>query len=208
MSVSFRMKKNLFSQLYNFCQTLDIPVTRGELIPKAVEIAGAQKIRAIWVDLTSDKIRGRFVRANNHDSQWYKFMKAENVIALSSSLKADGKGNGNKCWERFIFVKEAMHLFDDADESTATPESYEALLQDLENGAYYTSKQSQSDAMAVWMALGCLCPEKNRQDFIEKRKSGFIDNFGIATQLKIPEKHIDKLLSENFSKIIGELTQQ
>lgn len=195
------MNKNNYKQLYEYCQALPTPISRADIKNKAVEIANIGNVRVVWVKFDHKEARGLFVQVRpDVPSEFLAKAGAPNVILLDDGLKA------NKCWQRFIVVKEVMHLFDEDDEKTAEANSIQELLTGLEASDYRSgNKQLESDARAVWMALACLCPEAKRQEFKQKKLEGLIDDYAIASQLRIPQAHIRKLLSDSFDTFLREV---
>ncbi|MBF0246702.1 MAG: hypothetical protein HQL36_01300 [Alphaproteobacteria bacterium] len=115
----------------------------------------------------------------------------------------------NRCWDRFVFVKELMHIFDDPMQSTNSGDSFDRLLTDL-TGANSPewSPQMISEVDCFWMALGALCPERERLKFQKQLEDGQIDDYGIALQLKIPQQYVHNLFRPNFPSIINKLVQE
>jgi hypothetical protein len=91
------------------------------------------------------------------------------------------------------------------DDSTDSKDKFEKLLNDLVSPSIEPAPQRDSDRIAVWMALACLCPEKDRLDFQVLREKGQLDDYGIALRLKIPELYVPFLFSPAYKKLIDEL---
>jgi hypothetical protein len=187
------MKKNLFRELHEFCQTLTPKVPRNSIIDTAKKLTGVEKLRVMKTSLDTSVTRGYFLSAKNVDHPWVK-MHGCDVIVLARGL--------NPCWERFVNVKEAMHLFDEEFENTSSSENFEQLLNNLLAPAVERSPQVTSDIMAIWMALACLCPEKSRQEFQQQLSNEKTDNYQIALKLRIPEQYVPLLFSPNYAPVL------
>lgn len=190
------MHKTEFKKLYDYCQTLTPKVSRKSIQDKIYEIFPSRKFRVIMSDLDVSVTRGYFLSAKNVEHPFVK-QNGRDVIVLAKGL--------NKCWERFVCTKEMMHMFDDDGDFTETPDQFENLLLDFESTTDKPSDQTISDIKGFWMAMACLCPEKNRQEFIDLKSKNHIDNFAIASQLKIPEQYVPKLFQTNYLHIIDSL---
>lgn len=189
-----------FKKLYDYCQTLSVPpkVSRNTIRTKAEELS-KKKIVVLKINLDTDVSRGFFLSASNLDSPLVKQAKGNNVVALARGM--------NPCWERFVQVKEMMHLFDSEDEKTGSAEVFLSLLTDLEVmlPEQKTSKQKNSEIACMWMALACLCPEVNRQQFVDAFAKNHLDHHGIALQLRIPRQLVPSLLHPNFQEVVNTL---
>ncbi|WP_258077678.1 hypothetical protein, partial [Xanthomonas hortorum] len=81
--------------------------------------------------------------------------------------------------------------------------SLEALVSDLALRVPGTSEAANSEALALWRALGVLCPEAQRQEFLRERNVGAITDIEIAQFLKIPESYVPHLFRPNFRRYVG-----
>lgn len=187
----------LFKELYDYCQTLEIKVSRRDVIEKIKALTDSQ-VRVVKTRLDTNIVRGFFLSANNTQHPFVRD-HGRNVIVLAHGM--------NECWDRFISVKEAMHLLDAEGECTNSAEKFEELINtwtypspSIEN----SSPERKSDISAMLKALTCLCPEKYRLDFLDQKSAGTIDDYKIALQLKIPQAYVPVLLSDNFNKSVQE----
>ncbi len=182
-----------FKDIHSYCQTLTPKISRKLIFPKVKEIAGVDTVRTIISGLDVTVTRGYFLSAQNIENPLVKKFGC-NLIVLARGQ--------NKCWERFVNTKEMMHLFDDNDEPTDSPEKFESLLTEWEAPSTNASMQTISDYKGLWMALACLCPEKNRLEFKALREKGHVDDLGIALQLKIPEQYVPQLFRPSYEEIM------
>lgn len=193
------MQKEKFKQLYDFCQTLTPYISRSEIQNKLLTIFPDSPFVVMFDHgMNPDSIKGYFVASNNNDHPFVK-NGLRNTIVLAKGL--------NQCWERFVTVKEMMHLFDDENELTDSADKFSDLLNDLEGSTPNEgwSAPMRAETRCVWMTLACLCPEKYRKSFETARLSNSMDDYEIAVQLKVPAQHVPKLFREDFPKIVGNL---
>lgn len=187
-----------FKELYNYCQTLKPKVSRTLVLEKALEITEVSKVKAVVTGMDSTVCRGMFISAQNLEHPLIQRLGCD-VILLARGQKY--------CWERFVYTKELMHVFDREDEPTNTPNKLETLLTDFEVPSANTAPSTPtiSDIKGFWMALACLCPESNRLEFQHLREKNHIDNYGVALQLRIPEQYVPMLFQDRYLKIIENL---
>jgi len=187
-----------YKELYKYCQELKPKVSTKAIKIKALEITKAADVKTVKDSLDSQKLRGYFLSASNKESSLVRSYGC-NVVVLARDM--------NECWDRFIFTKELMHLFDEQSEATSSHEQFKALLNEFEalDPSKENSPQFESDIHGFWMALACLCPEKSRQEFVDQFNKGHIDHYGIALKLKIPEQHVRQLFRPNYTDIIDSL---
>lgn len=185
-----------YKQLYTYCQTLPVHINRNLVRDRALELVGVERIAVRLVDIDERICRGKYLSGNNTDHPIVK-QHGGHVIVLARSL--------NRCWQRFVFTKELMHLFDGHLEATDSGDAFELLLADLSEGTPSGSPQLKSEYMAFWMALGALCPEAERLDLEAKLADGTIDEAAIAQRLRIPLFYVPRLFEPRYKKIIGGL---
>lgn len=185
-------------KLYDFCQTLSVPprIKRHLIADKITELTGLEA-RVFIVDLDTEVCRGLFLSGCNGDVPLVRMADGKSVIAIARGL--------NRCWDRFVQIKELMHLFDAEEEKTSSAEAFKHLLTEfaVRLPEFDTSKQMDSEVRALVMALACLCPEAKRLEFVEARRRGEIDNYQVAVQLRIPEFYVQTLLVPRFAEIVA-----
>jgi hypothetical protein len=188
-----------FRELYDYCQSLTPKVSRKSL-KKQVEAMFGEIPVCIKATMDTDTVRGIFLSCNdNTTSELVKQAGNKNIIVLARGL--------NPCWDRFVYTKELMHVFDTSSETVNSSDKLTALLNSFEipptiinNNAPY-----RSEIIAFWRALSCLCPETSRQEILASFNKGHIDHYGIALKLRIPEQYVPYLLDEHFLDIIAEI---
>jgi len=190
-----------FKELYQYCQTLDPRISTRDLQNKALEITGKTVLQTARMTLDVKRIRGFFISADNMSTSVARLFSRD-VIVLAKEM--------NTCWQRFVFTKELMHLFDSPEEKVAQASQLECLLSDFEvpKPASGRSEQFESEANGLWMALACLCPEKYRLEFKEQLKNKHTDYYEIALKLRIPEHQVPNLFRENFLDMINNILEK
>lgn len=185
-----------YKELYDFCQKFDPKIRSKLIVDKAKELTGKQFV-VIKDSLDVEVLRGYYIASENVGFQTLRDL-GKNLIVLA-------KGQ-NECYERFVYIKEVMHLFDSGEELTDTSEKFVSLLSDWSSPATFdqVTPQFNADNRAIWMALGCLCPERKRLEYMEKR--GIMDNYQVALELKIPEQYVPLLWLPQFPEHMKALT--
>lgn len=188
-----------YKNLYDFCQALPIHINRNTVRDKALELTGIQRVRTFKADLDTKVTRGQYLSPRNTNHQ-FVIQAGGHVIVVARTL--------NRCWERFVYVKELMHLFDDLNQATDTGEAFEKLLRDFSGlSATDWSDQMRAEVNCFWRALAILCPEKFRLEFQAEREGGRLDDYAIALRLRIPELYVPQLFRADFLEIVGRLTR-
>jgi hypothetical protein len=179
-----------YGDLYNFCQTQSPHIRRNLIRDKVLELAGVPKISPVKTSLDTASCRGFYLSARNTNHRLVQQLGCH-VIVLAREL--------NRCWERFVFVKELMHIFDDPSQATDSGATFDRVLSELLlPSAPQWSPQMLSELGCFWMALGVLCPESLRLAFQSERERGQIDDYSIALKLRIPEMYVPALFFEDF----------
>jgi Zn-dependent peptidase ImmA (M78 family) len=188
-----------YAELYEYCQTLTPPISRNLIVPKACELAKqAKNIRIIMSALNTEHIRGYFVWPDSgQDNQFTKFSEGLPFIVIGRGM--------NRCWTRFVIVKELMHLFDESLEKVGNGDEFSSLLNEFTVSEVEPSPAMRSETKGFWMALALLCPEELRQDFMKKRQRDEMSNLDIAKELKIPEQFVPSLFHPNYKAVISML---
>lgn len=188
-----------YAELYAHCQSLGPKVSRRAVYPKVLALTRVNQIRHVKSTLDTSSCRGMYLSAENLSSRFVQQVGSR-VIVTAREL--------NYCWERFVYVKELMHAFDNPMEATDSGEEFDILLQELSGPPAPTvSAQAESEFKCFWMALGALCPEGLRTTYAAKMAANETDHFTIATELRIPEAYVPRLFEsryvDNVSHLIG-----
>lgn len=184
-----------YAALHAYCQQLAIPISRKKLYPKIRELCEIDKFRVCKTGMCVDDILGFFVSPGSDIAALPNWTPEVPVVVISRSL--------NHCWERFVTIKELMHLFDGELEKVGAGEELESLITEMVGPQPDRSIAMLSEIRAFWRAMGIMCPEGKRQEFRRMRDAGKITNLEIATQLLMPELHVPSLFDQNYKAIIS-----
>lgn len=184
-----------YSDLYEFCRGLSPKIKRNLVRNKVVEIEGIKGVRTIMTSLDTSSCRGFYLSPRNVSHPLVRDHGC-NIIVLARGMEPRH--------ERFIFVKELMHVFDDPLESTDTPALFESTLNNIYAANINAmSPQVRSEYNALWMALAVLCPQAYRDGIIKKRGDGTITDVEIADELDIPIGYVSSLFSDSFESSLS-----
>ena len=113
----------------------------------------------------------------------------------------------NYCWERFVYLKELMHAFDNPTEATDSGDDFDSLLDELSGpSSTLSTPQAESEAKCFWMALGVMCPEAQRLEYVRKKRANETDDYAIALELRLPEAYVPRLFEQRYLRNIQTLT--
>jgi hypothetical protein len=188
-----------YKLLYEFSQTLSPKISRRDIRAKSLEITGIPTIRHCVNSMDINVCRGMYLTPKNEANKIVSNI-GKHVIVTARGL--------NYCWERFIYVKELMHVFGSSAEATDSGAKFETLLNEFSKPSNTTSDPMKSEIDAFWMALGVLCPESKRQEFLSQRAANEIDDYSIACTLRIPEEYVPQLFVPQFNQIIEYLNSK
>jgi len=184
-----------YKDLYDYCQTLSIKVSRKFILRKILEITDIGQIKSVKTCLDVNASRGMFLSATNTNHRIVEQLGC-NVILLARDQ--------NYCWERFVNTKELMHVFDSNEQVADLPEKLERILTSFQVSS--TGDQVIiSEHIGFWRALACLCPEKYRLQFKEELDNNLTDYYSIALKLRIPEQIVPQLFIDNYEEIIAHI---
>jgi hypothetical protein len=187
-----------YRDLYAYAQELEPVVSRNAIRDKIIELTGATGFRCFCDHaLDPEELCGYYVSPGNPDHPFARQAGGKHVIAFAKGL--------NKCWERFVVVKEMMHLFDGPLEKTNTEDDLDSIFAGMLDPDFdgRISPQCMSEFKCFWMALGVLCPERIRAELQQKRDAGTMTELEIATYLKIPEAYVGRLFHPGFKALMA-----
>ena len=186
-----------YGDLYAYCQTLTPAICRNLIKDKVLGITGAPAIHIRATGLNEDLVYGYFLSGRNTEHPAVRQTHGP-IIVVARGL--------NRCWKRFVIVKELMHMFDDPLEHTSAAADLETVLMNFLSPADISlTPQMLSEVRCFWMALACFCPESIRQDLQAKRVAGVTNDREIADALRIPEKFIPNLFHSRYKEVVGGL---
>ena len=191
-----------YRDLYDYCQGLATPVNRNAIRDKLYELLPDRRVRVVVSDLNMNFVLGYYVSARNEGCRFVQQCGGKSVIVIARGL--------NRCWQRFVTVKEMMHLFDDPLETTNSAADLETLLADFCGSAEpgELTPQMRSEIDCFWMAIGLLCPENVRVDLQQRREGGAISDAEIAQLLLVPAKYVPAFFHPRYKEILSRLTEK
>ena len=186
-----------YRELYEFAQTLSPVVRRNTIRDRVLQITGVNQIKPMKTTLDIAKCRGFYLSARNQN---HRIVQQHGccVIVMARGM--------NRCWDRFVYVKELMHAFDDPLEQTDSGDCFELVLNEMGANGPDDSAQTDAEWKAFWMTLGVLCPEAVRQQLLQERAAGHTDDYAIALKLRIPQTYVRSLFDSRYEGILEELT--
>lgn len=192
-----------YTNLRQSCSDLSIPVSRATIKERLLSETGKEKL-AICAsgNITSEVCRGLFFSIES-DTIWAAQNGSDVVVLARDMLK--GSPTCNRCMERFVTVKEMMHLFDTEAEYCDTGAEFDNLIDQFQLTTSERTEAFNSEIACFWRALALLCPENERLVFKEQKESGTIDDYGIALKLRIPEQYVHNLFKEGYEVFIERL---
>lgn len=190
-----------YAELYRYCQNLPTPISRAAVIPKVVELTRRPRKPLILIrSMDPAHLAGFIVFPGpdaNPDHPIVRWGRGEPVIFVARPL--------NYCWRRFVVIKELMHYFDPPLARVSTESDFEALVTEFSAPQLDRSRAMDCEVRALWMALGIICPEEQRQQMERQRLVGAIDDATIAERLKMPLAYVPLLFHTHFKEIIAGL---
>jgi hypothetical protein len=190
-----------YKDLFQHCEDLTPYIKRNVIRDKVQQLTGI-KIKIVKTTMDTRFCRGMYFSSRNKSARIVQQIGA-NVVVLPR------EGN-NECWERFVEVKEYMHVFDSVDEATDTGEEFDALLKEFTSAEnVQRSEQMNGEIKAFWRAMAVLCPDKQRTAIIAERKARGAEftDLAVALRLKIPEAYVPSLFEpwyeDNLAQILA-----
>lgn len=191
-----------YRDLYAYAQDLEPAVNRNAIRDKIIELTGASGFRFFCDhELNPEELCGYYLSPGNDDHQFARQAGGKHVVAFAKSL--------NNCWQRFVVLKEMMHLFDGPLEKTNTADDLESIFVGMLDPDFdgRISPQCLSEFKCFWMALGVVCPERIRAGLQQQRDAGTMSELEIAKYLRIPEAYIGRLFHPKFKDMMARLSQ-
>lgn len=191
-----------FGDLYDYIQTLQVPISRTDVRNKIRELLPDKPFRLIVSGLNTDMMLGYYVSARNAE---HPFVRATGQAMAVIVIARENDEN----WRRIVEFKELMHLFDDPWESTNNADELEALLNGMcENVETHRTEQMQSEIECLWMAFAICCPEEKRVELQQRRDASEISDAEIAASLRIPERWVPFLFHVEYKDNVGALIRK
>lgn len=178
-----------FKKLFDYAQGLPLYVRRNAIRDKVIELTEADKITVVRSGLDTQVCRGYWLTPQNADHPMVKEHGSYIVVSARDN---------NPCWERFVVVKEMMHLFDTKEQKASDPTTFNSLLAEFSAPMSPFSPQFDAEIDSFWQALAVLCPQHHRETFRSEIEAQTTDPYEIALKLKIPESYVQRLFEPRF----------
>ena len=174
----------------------------AEYLPRSWYVdhaTGLQWVRniSIKVDQELDKnaVRGLIVRRTAEMHGGIPRFDYQIIVASDQSPEM----------ERFVVIKELMHCYfgptpENLQYATGNAVVLETHARQIfgDSAMSANSPHVKAEKMAVWMAVGALCPEHIRQGYVQARLAGEKTIQQIAASQKIPDKQAFNLTSDQY----------
>jgi Zn-dependent peptidase ImmA (M78 family) len=190
-----------YAELHGRCQGLQPYIRRGTIYQHVLDIKGIERVVHVRMGLDTSSCRGLYLSARNTDHPFVR-QNGGHVIITARGL--------SPLWDRFIFIKELMHIFDDPAEATDNGDAFERLLSELTNQTSDArwSPQMEAELDCFWMAAAVICPRQTRLELKARYEADPSTLNVIAEEIGMPAHSVAHLLSPYFDvamqKIIGQ----
>lgn len=148
--------------------------------------------------LDKARVRGLVI---SHSPGFINGFEANYSIILADGLSPE--------MERFITIKELMHCYFGPSGGSSATDTAMTLDNHFRkffgNSATIESAAAEAEVKALWMAIGVICPERDRLEFqraVEQRTMTFED---VAKTLMIPVHTAKAMLSKQFEDEISHI---
>lgn len=185
-----------YAKLYGHCQGLSPRIPRNVIRNKVLELTGVAKVAHVRTTMDTRECRGFYLKAGNNEHRLVQQVGGAHLIVTARGLEAIDINE-----ERFIFLKEIMHLFDGVAAATDTGDKFEVLLNEF-SISKDRSPQSNAEVTCFYRALAALCPEKTRQEYLAKREGGQIDDYAIALEIGLPLVYVPRLFVSDYNEMV------
>lgn len=192
---------SLYSGLYNARQYAPQYVDRQWYLDDAKSLPWVRDIAIKrTAALSRQNVRGLIY---SHEKQSHGGMETFNyTVVLAEGLAID--------YERFVTIKELMHCYFPPIDGYVRYMTGSALALESHMNAFFGNAtnnpaQEQAEKMGLWMALGVICTEDDRQHKLQQFADKTITAEQIGTEMRIPPKHAKALLSQPYTAEIQKL---
>lgn len=190
-----------FKVLYAQRQGMPFHVKRTTILKLAQEISGKEAMLLCTGALTIDVLRGLYISVDDTSHLHPKFANGKNLIIFARE--------NNRCWRRMVTMKESMHLFDSALESTSTGDRFTSLIDEIVvRSPEKPSQEMRSEILAMWKAVSLFVPEAERAEIAQQRANGKISDLEIAEKIKMPLQWVPSLFGPHFKDVLQILLQE
>jgi hypothetical protein len=194
----------LFSDLYNFAETY---LSEREKAGKKSAIVSIYDLKThivenvnwiedinFWpVDCREGDPLGHYECHGNAESRWED--DDAWIVLISYDEEPDRL---NDCYQRLVWCKEMMHIFDSEPAMVHSDQRYTDLVGEIELRPLDPSEMYISENRAKWMALIILCPKPFRDRVKVEKEEGALSDYDIALRFRIPEIAVPSLMSDYY----------
>jgi hypothetical protein len=184
-----------YSELYEYCQTLSPRIPRNTIRNKVLALTGVERIAHFRTTLDTTRTRGFYLSAANREHQFVQQCGTHVIVTARGLDQIDTNE------ERFIYLKELMHLFDCPEDATDTGDKFEVQLNEFAP-TKDKSPQSIAEIVCLYRALAVLCPDKFRLEYRAKREDGRIDDYAIGLEVGLPLHHVPRLFRDDYGEMV------
>jgi hypothetical protein len=156
-----------------------------------IELTEADKITVIRSGLDTNVCRGYWLTPKN---------VLHPLVKQHGSYIVVTARDNNPCWERFVVVKEMMHLFDTEEQKAKDADAFGRLLSEFSAPMSPYTPQFNAEIDSFWQSLAVLCPQANRVEFRKELDALTTDPYQIALKLKMPESYVHRLFEPRFDE--------
>lgn len=182
-----------YSDLYAEFRGVSEYVSRTAYKDAVLRICGLNTIRHFRMAMDKNVSRGAFLKPTNEGHQF--------VQAYGGNIIITARGM-NRCWDRFVYCKELMHVFSSGDSCADTGERFEVLMTELTSAPTNPSGAFLDEIECFWRALALICPRSKRDKFRRRLQANEISEYDVALQLKIPEVYVSRLFWSRFDEFL------
>lgn len=189
-----------YVELHGRCQGLQPYIKRGTIYQHVLDIRGIARVTHVRMGLDTSSCRGLYLSAQNTDHPFVR-QNGGHVIITARGL--------SPLWDRFIFIKELMHIFDDPVEATDSGDAFERLLTELTTqSAEKWSPQMEAEIDCFWMAAAVMCPTERRADCKKRYEQDPSQLDKIVEEIGMPAHSVVHLLSPTFDNMMKKILGQ
>jgi len=191
----------VYSTLYKSRQSEAKYLPRAWYYNDALSLPWVRKIQIKRSkNLDPDRVRG-LIYASNLETHGGLESLDYNIIIADGMSPAE---------ERFVTIKELMHCYfapvsKNVKYLTGTEIALENHMSVFFENATAESAQNQAEKMALWMAIGVLCPERDRQTIMTGLKDDKTTIEAECGILKVPTTQVKALISKVYDVEIAKL---
>jgi hypothetical protein len=191
----------LYSHLYNSRQAAPAYVSRQWYLDDALALPWVREIKIKRTDaLNVQSVRGLIYSDNRQSHGGMESFDYTIVLANGMSVE----------YERFVTIKELMHCYFPPVDGHVKYMTSSAQALDSHMNAFFGSAtnnpfQNQAERIALWMALGVVCTEQDRQSKLRQIAANTLTPQQIGQSMVIPLSRSKNLLSSNYDREIQKL---